>query len=98
MRYITSKQLQQLGACYSQYSQFRKTFGLRAAVTKANAIKAASWVDWSWIAGHALTPSQYIAYTEARASASKAYDEARAPAWKAYAEAVASAFVEAYNS
>jgi hypothetical protein len=91
MKYITSKQLQRLGACYSQYSQFRKTFGLRAAVTEANALKAASWVDWAWLAMHALTSSQLAAYEEAEAPARKAYDEAVAPAWKAYYEAVASA-------
>ena len=91
MRYITAKQLRDLGACKEQYVLFRETFGERAACTEANIVKAMGRFEINWIAEKLLSAPALKLYDETQATAWKLYDETHAPALKLYDETCAPA-------
>ncbi len=104
LREITREWLEEHAACEDHVEIFSATFGDRAGLTRANAMRAAKAgldIDWlakilldsrTWWAYMLAIGPTWRAYMRADSRAWRAYQEARAPTWRGRDEAEAEAW------
>jgi hypothetical protein len=76
---ITPKQLRAMGACYSQWDEFKERFPKGGKVTKEKCIEVAQVFDWDWAADHFLGVHD-PKYRKVRERAMRKYEEVVEPA------------------
>ncbi len=87
LREITCEWLEEHEACEDHVEKFAATFGDRAELTRANAVRAVrAGLDIDWLATRLLD-----------APARRAYEEATTLAWRAYEEATTLALCDALH-